>query len=158
MLCKTVMWRCLGLITNLPHKNCTSHHITKKLKGKNMEKYLSLSPLALAFIGDAVHTQFVREFVLLNRDNLKLSNYHTLAKSFCNAKHQKEVLEKILPTLCDAEKEVVRRARNAKSKHKAKNFDEEEYKKATAFEALVGYLYLSKQSERLNEILNISVR
>lgn len=122
-----------------------------------MEKYENLSPLALAFIGDAIHTAFVREYVLTNEQDLKIANYHNLSKKFCNAKHQKDVLEKILAILTDNEKEVVRRARNAKSKHKAKNFDEEEYKKATAFEALIGYLYLSNQSERLKEILNMSV-
>ena len=116
-----------------------------------------LSPLALAFIGDAVHTKFVREYVLLNGENSKINNYHNSAKKFCNASRQKEVLEKITPLLTEEEKDIVRRARNAKSKHKAKNYDEEEYKKATAFEALIGYLYLSKQNERLNEILNFSV-
>ncbi len=123
-----------------------------------MEKFDMLSPLALAFIGDAVHTKFVREYVLLNSENSKINNYHNLAKKFCNASRQKEVLEKITPLLTEQEKDIVRRARNAKSKHKAKNYDEEEYKKATAFEALIGYLYLSKQSERLNEILNLSVK
>ena len=116
-----------------------------------------LSPLALAFIGDAVHTKFVREYVLLNGENSKINNYHNSAKKFCNASRQKEVLEKLLPILTFEESEIVRRARNAKSKHKAKNFNEEEYKKATAFEALVGFLYLTKQEERLEEILKISV-
>ena len=122
-----------------------------------MEKIDMLSPLALAFIGDAVHTKFVREYVLLNSENSKINNYHNLAKKFCNAKHQKELLEKLLPMLTFEESEIVRRARNAKSKHKAKNFNEEEYKKATAFEALVGFLYLTEQKERLEEILKISV-
>ncbi len=123
-----------------------------------MEKIDTLSPLALAFIGDAVHTKFVREYVLLNSENSKINNYHNSAKKFCNASRQKEVLERITPLLTEQEKDIVRRARNAKSKHKAKNYDEEEYKKATSFEALIGYLYLSKQNERLNEILNFSVK
>lgn len=122
-----------------------------------MKIYETLSPLALAFMGDAIHTAFVREYVLTNEENSKISNYHNLAKKFCNAKSQKEVLEKILPSLTNEENEIVRRARNAKAKHKAKNFDEEEYKKASAFEALIGFLYLSKQYERLQEILKISV-
>ena len=116
-----------------------------------------LSPLALAFLGDAIHTAYVREFVLKEEQNLKITNYHEKAKKFCNAKWQKEILEKILPSLTNEESDIVRRARNSKSKHKAKNFDEEEYKKATAFEALIGYLYLSKQNERLEEMLKISV-
>lgn len=121
-----------------------------------MEKIDNLSPLALAFIGDGVHTLFVREFVVKGGIS-NLNCYHQKAKKFCNAKHQKEVLEKLLPMLTFEESEIVRRARNAKSKHKAKNFNEEEYKKATAFEALVGFLHLTEQKERLEEILKISV-
>lgn len=116
-----------------------------------------LSPLALAFLGDAVHTKFVREKVLSGEVN-KLQNYHNLAKKFCNAKKQMQTLEKILPLLSEDEKEIVRRARNAHAKHNAKNFDEETYKKATAFEALVGFLYLDKREEKLAKILEISMQ
>lgn len=121
-----------------------------------MEIEDQLSPLALAFIGDAIHTAFVREKVLRTKIN-KLQNYHNDAKKFCNAKKQMETLEKISNSLSEEESNIVRKARNAHSKHGAKNFDEETYKKATAFEALVGFLYLKKQTERLNEILEISM-
>lgn len=121
-----------------------------------MEKYEELSPLALAFMGDAVHTAFVRRYVLSGQSN-KIQNYHTFSSKFCNAKKQMETLEKILPNLNEEEANIVRKARNTHSKHSAKNFDEETYKKATAFEALVGFLYLSGQNERLDEILNKSV-
>ena len=116
-----------------------------------------LSPLALAFIGDAIHTAYIREQVLNGKNN-KLANYHNQAKKFCNAKKQKETLEKLLPILTEEEKEVVRKARNSHSKHTAKNFDEETYKKATAFEALVGHLYMTKQIERMKQILEISMK
>ena len=121
-----------------------------------MEKFEELSPLALAFMGDAVHTAYVREKVLSGQVN-KVQNYHTFASKFCNAKKQMETLEKLLPTLSEEEANVVRKARNCHSKHSAKNFDEETYKKATAFEALIGFLYLSKQTERLEEILHKSI-
>lgn len=121
-----------------------------------MENLNQLSPLALAFMGDAIHTSYVRKCVLMGQKN-KLNNYHETAKKFCNARHQKEVLEKILPILSEEEQDVVRRARNCHSKHTAKNFDEETYKKATAFEALIGFLYLSQNTQRLDEILKISV-
>lgn len=121
-----------------------------------MENLNQLSPLALAFMGDAIHTAYVRKCVLMGQKN-KLNNYHETAKKFCNARHQKEVLEKILPILSEEEQDVVRRARNSHSKHSAKNFDEETYKKATAFEALIGFLYLSQNTQRLDEILKISV-
>ena len=122
-----------------------------------MEKYEELSPLALAFMGDAVHTAFVREKVLSGQIN-KVQNYHTFASKFCNAKKQMETLEKILPSLSEEEANIVRKARNSHSKHTAKNFDEETYKKATAFEALVGFLYLSKQNDRLKVILEKSIQ
>ena len=121
-----------------------------------MEKYEELSPLALAFMGDAVHTAYVREKVLSGQVN-KVQNYHTFASKFCNAKKQMETLEKLLPSLTEAELNIVRKARNCHSKHSAKNFDEETYKKATAFESLIGYLYLSGQNERLYQILEKSI-
>ncbi len=121
-----------------------------------MEKYEELSPLALAFMGDAVHTAYVREKVLSGQVN-KVQNYHTFASKFCNAKRQMETLEKLLPELTESELNIVRKARNCHSKHSAKNFDEETYKKATAFESLIGYLYLSGQNERLHQILEKSI-
>ena len=122
-----------------------------------MEKYEQLSPLALAFMGDAIHTAFVREWVLSGNIN-KMNNYHNLAKKFCNAQKQKETLEQIYDDLTEAEKELIRKARNCHSKHTAKNFDEETYKKATAFECLLGYLYLAKEHQRLNDILQKSIQ
>lgn len=121
-----------------------------------MKNFNQLSPLALAFMGDAVHTAFVREKVLEGTVNT-INNYHNLAKKYCNAKKQKETLEKIYDDLTEEEQTVVRRARNTHSKHSAKNFDEETYKKATSFEALIGFLHLSGQKERLLQILEMSI-
>ncbi len=121
-----------------------------------MNDYEKLSPLALAFMGDAVHTAFVRKEVLKGQANTQ-KNYHNTAKKFCNAQAQAETLEKILPSLSDEEKNIIRRARNSHPKHSAKNFDEETYKKATSFEALIGFLFLTQQTERLNKFLEISI-
>ena len=121
-----------------------------------MKNISNLSPLALAFMGDAIHTAYVREKVLEGQISNQ-NNYHNSSKSFCNAKHQREVLESLENDLTEEEKDVVRRARNAHSKHTAKNFDEETYKKATAFEALIGHLYLTNQKPRLLEILKKSM-
>lgn len=122
-----------------------------------MNKSEQLSPLALAFLGDSIHTAYVRKKVLEGQLN-KINNYHNQAKKFCNAKNQKDALEKVLPLLSDDENDIVRRARNSHSKHSAKNFDEETYKKATAFEALVGFLYLNERKEKLFTILDISMQ
>lgn len=120
------------------------------------EKIDQLSPLALAFLGDAIHTAFVRLEVLKDAKR-KLENYHINAKKLCNAQSQADTLERIYENLTGEEKEVIRHARNSKPKHTAKNFDEKTYKKATAFEALIGFLYVSNQSKRLDEILALSM-
>ncbi|MBP3431457.1 MAG: Mini-ribonuclease 3 [Clostridia bacterium] len=122
-----------------------------------MSNIKELSPLALAFIGDAVHTVFVREEVLKGGKD-KLNTYNTKAKMFCNANSQSCTLEKLEPLLTDEEKDIVRKARNCKPKHRAKNFDEKTYNKATSFEALVGFLYLTKQHKRLQQILQESMQ
>ena len=112
--------------------------------------------LPVAFLGDSIHTKFVRESILKSC-NQKMENYHSLSAKFCKASSQAKALEKILPMLNDEEKDIVRRARNAKPKHQAKNCSTKDYIYATAFEALVGYLYLTNQKERLNEILQLSI-
>lgn len=114
-----------------------------------------LSPLELAFLGDAIHTLFVREYVLSHYDK-PMNEIHRICSHFCSATHQSEVLSKL--TLADGEAEIVRRARNAKAKHTAKNAEVKDYKFATAFEALIAYLKLNGKEERLQEILLFSVQ
>ena len=123
-----------------------------------MKNFEELSPLALAFLGDAIHTTYVRREVLKGEKE-KLNTYHTRAKNFCNASAQAKTLGTLenLNFLSEEEKEIIRKTRNTHNKHGAKNFDEETYKKATSFEALVGFLYLSGKQKRLEEILKISI-
>lgn len=121
-----------------------------------IEKVKNMQPLALAFVGDSVHTLFVREhFASLFDYNVnKLSR---LTKEYVNAGFQCKVFKAIEGTLTERESDIARRARNTLKHHGAKNYSAYEYNYATAFEALVGYLYLTKQYERLSEILNISI-
>lgn len=125
-------------------------------KKKLLQKLIQTNMLPIAFIGDSVHTLFVREYVL-STENGKMTNYHSDASKFCRASSQSKTLEKLLPLLTDDEKEIVRRARNAKPKHQAKNASTSDYIHATAFEALIGYLYLSEQKDRLSKFLSLSV-
>ena len=112
--------------------------------------------MPLAFIGDSVHTLFVREKIL-NQNLNKMDNYHTQAAKFCKASSQAKVITSISPLLTEEEQEIVRRGRNAKPKHQAKNASSADYALATSFEILVGYLYLKGDEERLNEILTFSI-
>ena len=114
--------------------------------------FKEISPITLAFIGDGVHTLFIRDLVV--KQDVRV-NFHKKSSSFCNAKSQSLKLDKILNNLTEQELDIVRRARNAKTQNIAKNSDIETYKKATSFEALIGYLYLKGDYSRLDQILKM---
>lgn len=126
-------------------------------KEELLKKLRSTNLLSLAFLGDSVHTLFVRERAL-GKANDKMNNYHSYSARFCKAEHQALVYDKIAPLLNEDELEIARRARNAKPKHQAKNASHADYMQATMFEALIGYLYLKGDEKRLNQILELSVQ
>ena len=113
-----------------------------------------MSPLTWAYIGDAVYELYVRN-KLINESNLKPHKLHIEAIKYVKAKSQAEKLNEIYDKLTDAEKDIVRRGRNTQNHHLPKNANVQEYMYSTAFEALIGYLYLTKQHERLKNILNL---
>lgn len=115
----------------------------------------NLSPLEMAYLGDAIHTLFVREWALKNF-NLPMNELNKICSEKCSAVRQSQVLSGL--SLTDEEADIARRARNVKSKHTAKNADVKDYKFATAFEAVVGHLKITGQDERLKEILEFSVK
>lgn len=130
--------------------------MTSKEKYELLKELLTTNLLPLAFIGDSVHTQFVRENILKRTHDNKMDNYSISAK-YCKASSQAKVLQNLLPLLNEEEKEIVRRGRNAKPKHHAKNATTADYNYATAFEVLIGYLYLKGDEKLLEQILNISI-
>lgn len=113
-----------------------------------------LSPLTWAYIGDAIFELYIRTN-LVNKTNLKPHKLHIEAINYVKAKSQAEFLQKIEEILTDEEKDIVRRGRNTKNHHLPKNSNVQEYMHATAFEALIGYLYLTKRHKRLEEILKL---
>lgn len=112
-----------------------------------------LSPLTWAYVGDCVYELYVRT-KLVEHTNLKPHKLHIESIKYVKAKTQAEFLQKIYENLTDKEKEIVRRARNTQNHHLPKNSNVQEYMYATAFEALIGYLYLTKQFSRIKEIIN----
>ena len=110
-----------------------------------------MSPLTWAYIGDAVYELFIRN-KLINETNLKPHKLHIEAIKYVKAKSQAQKLNEIYEFLTDEEKDIVRRGRNTQNHHLPKNSNVQEYMYATAFEALIGYLYLTKQNARLREI------
>ena len=116
----------------------------------------NMSPLTWAYIGDCVYELYIRTY-LVNKTNSKPNKLHIAAIQYVKAKSQAEILKRIENNLTDDEKDIVRRGRNAENHHLPKNANVQEYMYATAYEALLGYLYLTKQTQRLQEILKISV-
>ena len=115
-----------------------------------------LSPLTWAYIGDAVYELYIRTN-LVNKTKLKPHKLHIESIKYVKAKAQADILKELMEILTDEEKDIVRRARNAENHHLPKNADPEDYMYSTAFEGLIGYLYLTKQDERLKEILNMCI-
>ena len=112
----------------------------------------SLSPIVLAFIGDAVFSLFVRERLSLSSD-YKTGELNKRAVSEVNAIAQAEFAREILPLLTEEETAIFKRARNAKKSTKSKSASVIDYHLSTGFEALLGYLYITGQIDRLNYIL-----
>ena len=111
-----------------------------------------MSPLTWAYIGDCVYELYIREH-LVQTTNLKPHKLHIEAIKHVKAAAQAKVLKQLEDFLTDEEKEIVRRTRNTENHHVAKNANPTDYMYATAFEGLIGYLYLSGEKERLEEIL-----
>lgn len=117
-----------------------------------MNPYQSYSSLTLAYVGDAVYEVFIRTKLTENGDK-KVNRLHKEAKNFVSAKAQCQIVEQLLDILTPDEIDIFKRGRNTKVNTKAKNADFKEYHNATGLEALIGYLYLSKNMERLTQIL-----
>ena len=115
-----------------------------------------MSPLVWAYIGDSVYEQYVRNYLVTNT-KYKPHKLHIEATKFVKASAQAKILEQIEENLTEDEKEIVRRTRNTKNHHLPKNSNVQEYMYATAFEGLVGYLFLTKQEERLEIILKLAL-
>lgn len=115
-----------------------------------------LSPLNWAYVGDCVYELYVRTY-LINTTNLKPHKLHIETIKYVRAGAQAKALKEILQVLSDDEKDIVRRGRNTENHHIPKNSTVEEYAYSTAFEALIGYLYLTKNFSRVKEIIENTI-
>ena len=110
------------------------------------------SPLTLAYIGDAAYELVVRTF-LVDQGNSRPDKLHRKASSMVKAAAQAAMAEVLKDSLTEEELSVYRRGRNAKSPTMAKNASMSDYRKATGFEALMGYLYLKGEQKRLIDLV-----
>lgn len=116
-----------------------------------------LNPLQLALIGDGVYEVFIRNYILTENTALSANKIHVKAIGYVKAKSQALIMHEIEKYLEEEEEAVYKRGRNAKSSTIPKNADVRDYRMATGFEALIGYLYLIGNKERLEFILNKSI-
>ncbi len=120
--------------------------LTKKQAGE-------LNTLVLAYIGDAAWSLYTRHRLAISHD-LKAGELHKLASAEVNAGAQAALVDRVWECLTDEERDVFLRGRNSKAHHKAKNQSGADYRKATGIEAVIGYLYLIGEQERLEWLLS----
>ncbi|MFR2535051.1 MAG: Mini-ribonuclease 3 [Clostridia bacterium] len=122
-------------------------------RNRTNEEVKLMPPLVWAYIGDCVYELFIRT-TLVNTTKLNPHKLHLEATNYVRATAQADILARIYDMLTAEEQDVVRRGRNAENHHLPKNANVTDYMYSTAFEALIGYLYLTKQDKRLKEILH----
>ena len=124
---------------------------------KSEEEVNQMSPLVWAYVGDCVYELFIRTY-LVDITKLNPHKLHIEAIKYVKAGAQAKKLQDINDRLTDEEKDIVRRARNANNHHLPKNSNVQEYMYATAFEALIGYLYLTKKYNRIKKLIDIMIK
>ncbi len=112
-----------------------------------------ISPVVLAFVGDAVYSLYVRER-LIRSGGGKASEYQKSASNLVSAKGQSLFLDKLISLFTEEEADVFRRGKNAKKATKSKSASNLEYSRSTGFEAVLGYLHLTGNEERILELLS----
>jgi Uncharacterized protein conserved in bacteria len=122
-------------------------------KKMTIEEARMLNPLSLAFVGDAVFELIVRNNIIYENMQLSAHKLHVKSISYVKAHAQSEYVKSIINELTEEELAVYKRGRNTKSTTVPKNADVQEYRVATGFETLVGFLYLTAQDERLSFLL-----
>lgn len=114
------------------------------------------SPLTLAYIGDAIYDLVIRTIVV-ERGNTSANNLHKKTVRYVNAVTQAQMIEALREELSEEERTIYKRGRNAKSYTTAKNASVIDYRKATGFEALCGYLYLTGRQERMLTLIRTAI-
>ena len=124
-----------------------------------MRDYTQLNGLALAYVGDAIYEIYIRDY-LVELGQTKPNVLHRMATQYVSAKAQAFLIQEMMNSNILEETEIVmyKRGRNAKSHTSAKNADITTYRISTGFEALMGYLHLTKQTDRLEELINWCIK
>lgn len=128
----------------------------KELFSLKEQDLRSFSPLTLAYLGDAVYEVVIRT-VLVMRGNCPVNRLHNRASNLVKASAQSGMMEKLEPMLTEEELSVYKRGRNAHSPTMAKHASMSDYRRATGFEALMGYLYLKEDFDRMLMLIRVGI-
>ncbi|MGL5676114.1 MAG: Mini-ribonuclease 3 [Cellulosilyticaceae bacterium] len=128
------------------------NQMLKSLSGEISHKANTYSPLALAYIGDGVYEMFIRTHIVA-KGNAPVNKLHKGSRDLVRASAQARIYHIIEPMLTEDEMQVLKRGRNAKSISAPKNADITEYRHATGLEALIGYLYIQGNIDRIEELI-----
>ena len=124
------------------------------IEEKDIREY---SPLTLAYIGDSIYDVVIRS-ILVNKGNTPVNKLHQRASQIVKATTQASMILALMDELTDQERDWYRRGRNSKPHTKAKNASTMDYLEATGFEAVMGYLYLTGQMDRICELVNRGIQ
>ncbi len=116
-----------------------------------------LSPLVLAYIGDSIYDLVIKTYLIDSKGNMPVNKLNRMSSGLVKAQTQSEMIGKIEHMLDEEEEGVYKRGRNAKSYTSAKNASITDYRRATGFEALMGYLYLSGRYSRMMELIKAAL-
>jgi len=139
---------------NLNNLMDKTRELTIGNSGLSVSDIRMYNPLVLAYIGDSVYDTFIRS-MLVSAGSIQVDKLHKRAIKYVQAKAQAETLDKLHDTLTEDEQDIVRRGRNTKSNSVPKNADINDYRHATGFEALIGYLYLIGNTKRLMQLFEL---
>ncbi|MEF9934810.1 MAG: ribonuclease III domain-containing protein [Clostridium sp.] len=117
-----------------------------------------MNPITLAYMGDSIYEMYIRRYIISLSKDKRGNNLHKTSIKLANAKAQSQFLEDIMEILTEDEQYIVKRGRNTRTGHVPKSASVIDYKRATALEALLGYLYLLGRRERLQEIMGIILK
>ena len=114
------------------------------------------SPLTLAYIGDGIYDLFIRT-IIVSEGNCQANKLHKKVSALVKATKQSKMIKKLKPILTEEERHIYKRGRNAKSNSVAKNASTADYRRATGFEAVMGYLYLTNQLDRIVDLVKLGL-
>ena len=130
--------------------------MTDFIQKMSIDEIHQMNPLSLAFIGDAVYETFVRERVILMHPLFSSSRLHMACVRYVKASSQSEIMGILEGELTPDEERIYKRGRNTRSNTVPKNARVSDYRRATGFEALIGYTYMTGNRERLEYLLRRS--